>query len=597
MNTDTFLRRLIFSVAIILLLTTLTSAADESITISSPSNDTTFEHGEQIEVYVQTTNSSMTKSMLQTSDNLGTWDPMDQIDDNLFVKTWNTSQLDNKNSSYIISAKTSISDKDYYDSINVEIEESAKSTDNETDGDNNLTVDGLKDGATYNLDESIWVQVVDEETTNPVSSPSVKIQDPGKYMVSVTAEGYDSKEYLVNLEEPEEEEEDEPRLDVMGLEDRVLVDSKTDIWVMDSENDEPVEEATVKLVDKESNTVIRSEKTTDYGEVYWHWDIKGYFTMVISKPGYDKVTTSVRVVPESDLGKHQDFDYESDSDSGTDNSDDTDDSDNNSSGDGIDGPDEDLTLREVEQYLENNHRINGEPYQIMSPKEIERIVRQSYQQVHQNATAAAEEDEGPITGFILSNPILALIGMIAFVGVAFAGGTKIGRDGAALNIDPSRLMPKREPEIDEEELTMNNDEVPDIHVPYPGKNSGNENGEDDETKTEQDQSTGNEQEETQAYSTSTAEKSPEERLMELLTDEQKQELLKSLDSSDQGANKKDQQIPEEPDPEEFTTENQNQTKSAPKQPFDTSEYDHLVENIKNEQENKNKKKGKGGGKK
>ncbi len=261
---------ILLSVAILILAGTV-QAADGSITISSPSNDTTFEHGEQIEVYVQTTNTSMTKPMLQTSDDLGTWDPMDQIDDNLFVKTWNTSSLENENNSYIISAKTSLSDKDYYDSIDVEIEESAKSA--ETDGDNNLTIDGLKDGATYNLNESIWVQVVNEETNNPVSSPNVKIQDPGiintyegtdsglvkldwmdldggqldpgKYMVSVTAEGYDNKEYLVNLEEPE--------LDVMGLNDRVLVNSKTDIWVMDSETGEPVEEATVKLVDKESN--------------------------------------------------------------------------------------------------------------------------------------------------------------------------------------------------------------------------------------------------------------------------------------------------------------------------------------------------------
>ncbi|ADI73517.1 hypothetical protein Metev_0611 [Methanohalobium evestigatum Z-7303] len=603
MSKNTFLRTIILISAALVLLAGSASATNESITISSPSNGTTFEHGETVTVYAQTTDPDMTKPMLQTSNNLGTWDPMDQIDNNLFVKTWNTSSLENKNESYIISVKSSLSEQEYFDSIDIEIEESDITHESGSDT-KNLTVDGLKDGNTYNINGSIWVQVVDEDTTNPVSNPNIKIQnpsilntyegtesglvkldwmnldgeqlDPGKYMVSITAEGYNKEEYLVNLEEPEEEEPEEPELDVMGLDNRVLVNSKTDIWVMDSETGEPVEDATIKMVDKESNTVIRSEKTTDYGEVYWHWDIAGYFTVVVSKPGYDKETTSVRVVHESDIGTHPDFD-----DSESTSSDDSSGSDNGNDGSDTDtqDKDEDLTLREVQQYLDENHKINGESYQIMSPNEVERIEKRSYQRGYQNGTAAAKEEEGPIAGLILSNPAIAVLIAVALGGLSFAGGAKVGnvRD---LNLNPSSLIPDRNPhDEDEDDLIMNNEDVPDIQIPYtskPEQSSTDDNN-------EEDQSTGKEQEETQQHSSDTDEKT-EERLMELLTPKQKKELLKSIESEDQSnqeVSDSGPDIPEEPSPEELAGEQKQKSKPKPVQPFDTSEYDELAEKMQN----------------
>lgn len=303
-------------------------SAVESITVASPSDSATFSNGEMVPIYIQTSNGSMTSPFIQFSDNLGSWVPTNQINSNEYLKYWNTDEL--INGSYIISVKTVLSGTDYFDSVTVTIDKPSDQDDSQQIDLDILKVDGLSESTTYNTDDSLWIQVFDNKTNAAISEPIVNIYNPNlkrtitgttngltkiewfdldgeeldtdKYLISIRKDGYKTLDFLVDVENSDtsiiddttDENDPTDRMSIYGMDRKIVVNGGSDVFVTDSDND-AIEGVYLKIIDKRTDTVLRTETTNSFGNVYMIWDIVGDYTIGITHPDYKSTSTSVTV--------------------------------------------------------------------------------------------------------------------------------------------------------------------------------------------------------------------------------------------------------------------------------------------------------------
>jgi hypothetical protein len=303
-------------------------SAVESITIESPSDSATFSNGGMVPIYIQTSNGSMTSPFIQFSDNLGSWTPTNQINNNEYLKYWNTGEL--INGSYIISVKTVLEGVDYFDSVTVTIDKPPDQDDSQHIDLNILKVDGLSESTTYNTDDSLWIQIFDNETNTAISEPVINIYNPNlkrtitgttnglikiewldldgeeldtdKYLISIRKDGYKTLDFLVDVENTDTKtiddttDENKPtdKMSIYGMDRKIVVNCGSDVFVTDSKND-AIEGVYLKIIDKRTDTVLRTETTNSFGNVYMIWDIVGDYTIGITHPDYKSTSASVTV--------------------------------------------------------------------------------------------------------------------------------------------------------------------------------------------------------------------------------------------------------------------------------------------------------------
>lgn len=317
---------ILFLLSVLLLI--IPVSAVESINIASPADSATFTDSSTVPIYIQTSNGSMSSPFIQFSDNLGSWIPTNQINSNEYLKYWDTSQF--QNGSYIISVKTVLDGIDYFDSVTVTIDKPLDQDETEQIDLDILKVDGLSESTTYNTDDSLWVQVFDNETNAAISEPIVNIYNPNlkrtitgttnglikiewfdldgeeldtdKYLVSIRKDGYKTLDFLIDVENSDtepiddtiDEDESTDRMSIYGMDRKIVVNGGSDVFVTDSEND-AIEGVYLKIIDKRTDTVLRTETTNSFGNVYMIWDIVGDYTIGITHPEYKSTSASVTV--------------------------------------------------------------------------------------------------------------------------------------------------------------------------------------------------------------------------------------------------------------------------------------------------------------
>lgn len=303
--------------------------AIESINIASPADSTMFTDGETVPIYIQTSNSSMSAPFIQFSDNLGSWLPTNQINSNEYLKYWDTSTIEN--GSYIISVKTVLSGINYFDSVTVSVDNDLYENEDDAIDLDTLKVDGLSTSITYDQKDSLWIQVFDNETNIAISEPVLNIYNPNlksaimgtvnglikiewvdldnkelvtdKYLVSIRKDGYKSIDFLIDIENGgtnDESDDDEittpiDKMAIWGMDRRIVVNGGSDIFITDSDGDW-IEGVYLKILEKRTDTVLRTEITNEFGNVYMIWDIVGEYTIGITHPDYKPTSESVTVV-------------------------------------------------------------------------------------------------------------------------------------------------------------------------------------------------------------------------------------------------------------------------------------------------------------
>ena len=287
--------------------------------------------GETEPIYIQVSNSSMSAPFIQyTPHDVGTWLPTNQIDNNLYVKYWDSSQVDN--GTQTISVKTTLNGEDYFDSITVTISNSPTESESETELIDML-VDGLADGGTYQTDTAVWIQVLDNTTKSSIDTPTLSIYNPSlkktiqgtssglikidwtdldqttlepdTYLITIKKEGYTDLDLLATLQDPDQESTEDitDKLSIFGLDQKITVNAGSDVWVTDDQTGDPIEDISIKIIDKRTSTVLRTEKTDEYGYAYIIWDITGEYNIGFNHPDYKISSTTVTVTNPPEIQK------------------------------------------------------------------------------------------------------------------------------------------------------------------------------------------------------------------------------------------------------------------------------------------------------
>lgn len=405
-------------------------SALESITISNPADGKELT-GETEPIYIQISNSSMSAPFIQyTPHDVGTWLPTNQIDNNLFVKYWDSSQVDN--GTQTISVKTTLGGVDYFDSITVTISNSPTESESETELIDML-VDGLADGGTYQTDTAVWIQVLDNTTKSSIDTPTLSIYNPSlkktiqgtssglikidwtdldqttlepdTYLITIKKEGYTNLDLLATLQDPDQKttEDITDKLSIFGLDTKIIVNAGSDVWVTDDQTGDPIEDISIKIIDKRTSTVLRTEKTDEYGYAYIIWDIAGEYNIGFNHPDYKVSSTTVTVTNPPYIQKiidKQEFEPAPDPTPTP------------------EPPEEHVTTRdEVEMFLKNE-LIDGKPY-------LDVLKEEGYAAGVINGTqqAKAEYDQKaidkPLMEVVQANMSLGIIGLLSVFVILF----------------------------------------------------------------------------------------------------------------------------------------------------------------------------------
>lgn len=319
----------------VLLLFLPIASATESITIASPSDLYTIEEADEVlTIDVTTSNSSMSIPYYKCTNDPGKWYPLEIIDNNRFLKDFDTSSLEDD--TYYLSVKTSLDGVEYYDSITIIVDRAEAIADDEPEEEeqlSNISVSGLAENNIYLNNESFWISITNKETGVPIINPQLSIyQDqsslkntfmgtnsglvklqwldfdgkslsPDEYLISISKDGYNQLDKTIIIKNPEIATPEESakvekgELDINGIDLKIVVNGVSSLEILDDDTDEPIKDVAIKLKDQSSGTVLRTEYTDEFGRASIIWDISDTYTLGFTHPDYKSDSFTVIVTP------------------------------------------------------------------------------------------------------------------------------------------------------------------------------------------------------------------------------------------------------------------------------------------------------------
>lgn len=178
-------KHILFATIAMLLLAS-TATGSEQIWITSPSSgpiaESVYEAG-TVKLYFETASTNASRPYWQAENNLGSWEPSNQIDQHTYLAYWDISDV--SNGDYSISAKAVIDGTEYYDMVTVSIEwpdTTSTTTTKEEEGEveeeeeeKELDVFGLDTRTTIGQASDVYIR--DDETKDPVPDVQIKIKN------------------------------------------------------------------------------------------------------------------------------------------------------------------------------------------------------------------------------------------------------------------------------------------------------------------------------------------------------------------------------------------------------------------------------------
>lgn len=317
--------------AVLLLFLIPVAAAQESITIASPSDLFTITDNDDLTVDVTTSNSSMGVPYFQCTNDPGTWTPFFPVDNNRFLKYFDTTSLED--GEYTLSVKTTLEGQDYYDSITINVERTEAVQEAEDTELSTISITGLANNNLYYSNESLWLTITDKETGAPINNPQVSIYrdmtttenrfigtssgivkvqwlhfdgntlSPDEYLMSISSEGYDQVDQIIVVKNPAVVKEDvaaiveKGEFDIDNIDLRIVVGGTSSVLVTDKDTDEPIKGVSIKIKQQSSGTVLRTQTTDEFGRVPIIWDITDTYTLGFSHPDYKSDSFTIVVTP------------------------------------------------------------------------------------------------------------------------------------------------------------------------------------------------------------------------------------------------------------------------------------------------------------